>query len=101
MMEASVDVNMDRCMEAISTYWPQITALVVFLIWVVRLEGLVKSVAEKINRIEIDRNIDVSSVQNFRAETSVKFDRLDDKLDSNFREVRNDIKNLIRKGTDE
>ncbi len=78
-------------MEFITQYWPQILTVAGLGAWLVRLESNVK-------RLEKDRIEDLRSAKESRQETNAKLDRMDDKMERGFQELRSDIKTLIQQG---
>lgn len=91
--------SIGRLMDFITQYWPQIAALIGLVIWTVRLEGLVKFAIREIKRLDVQRDGDLKSAEKAREATNSKLDRMDDKIERAFKEVRDDIKTLIRQGS--
>lgn len=103
-------------MEFIAQYWQILASILALVIWVVRLESMVKSntasivaigaqinavnnsVQGEIARLEGQRGEDLRAAEKAREATTNHLIRMDDKLDRSFAEVRNDIKGLIRQG---
>lgn len=79
-------------MEFIGQYWQQLVALCGVGVWLVRLESSVK-------RLDKQRTEDLVTAEKSREATNIKLDRMDDKNERNFQEIRTDIKALIRQGT--
>lgn len=82
----------------LTRYWQQLLGLVFLVVWIIRLEGLVKGNAKDIRRLDGQRKDDLDAAAEARASTNAKLDRLDDKIERNFAEFRSDIKTLIRQG---
>lgn len=78
-------------MDFITQYWPQIVALVLCIIWSVRLEGRLNVTARDVSRLD-QRHSEA------RTETNTKLDRMDDKLDRSFQEIRNSISAIYQQG---
>lgn len=88
-------------MELVKEYWQQIAALVGLIIWLVRLEGLARGSASEIVRLSEQRKDDLRDAREARASTNAKLDRMDDRIDRGFQEVRSDIKTLLQRGGQE
>lgn len=89
--------------ELVLRYWQQILAIVVFIVWLIRLETAVKSIpqalrsqidanASEIRRLQHQRNEDQQAHKEARQATN---DRLEQMWDD-IRETRADIKELLR-----
>lgn len=69
------------------------------VVWLVRLEAGMKQNAEGIRALWRQRSEDLESAKQARAETNQLLHSMNDKMDSAFTEFRNDIKQLLIKGT--
>lgn len=83
-------------MEALTHYWQQIVFALGLVIWSIRLEGKVKTNASEIDRLERLRQADLTDAKESRRETNAKLDKMDEKIERAFLEVRSDIKALLR-----
>lgn len=90
--------SIGRLMDFITQYWTQIAALIALVVWIVRLEGLVKFLVKEIYRLDKQRDDDLKRAKESRDATNAKLDKMDDKMERFFQEVRSDIKALIRQG---
>lgn len=73
-------------MDTVREHWAQIVAAVGALVWVLRLEALVRSNSVDITRLREQRNEDLAAARDARNATNEML-----------REVRADIKTLLRK----
>jgi hypothetical protein len=86
-------------MDLVKEYWQQIVAFLGVLIWLVRLEAMAINSAKEIGRLDEQRKEDLHAAREARASTNAKLDRMDDKLDRAFSEVRSDIKTLLSRSS--
>ncbi|WP_273687129.1 DUF2852 domain-containing protein [Ketogulonicigenium vulgare] len=73
-------------MQLVKEYWPQLLALLAFVVWVVRMEASVQANARELRRLQHQRNEDQAAHREARASTN-----------SMLAEVRTDIKELLRR----
>lgn len=96
-------------MEFVQQYWPLALGAISVIVWLVRLESRIFGNSKEIKRLGEQRSDDLRAAEEKRADdlravkeardrTDAKLDRMDDKLDRAFAEVRSDIKNLIGRG---
>ena len=82
----------------VTSYWPQIAALVGVIVWFTRLEGSTKANAAEIARLAKLRDNDLRDAKEAREATNTKLDRIQDNMDRAFTEFRSDIKELLKRG---
>lgn len=70
----------------VELYWKQVSALIAFVVWLVRLESRSEQNAREIRRIWHQRKEDMETAKQSRQETSAMLS-----------EIRDDIKALIAK----
>ncbi|UVK46798.1 hypothetical protein BPNPMPFG_002508 [Mesorhizobium sp. AR07] len=85
-------------MEFISQYWPQLVMFGLCVIWSVRLEGRVNTSEKDITRLDKQRSDDLKDAKEARQATGEKLDRMDDKIERNFQEIRNSISAIYQQG---
>lgn len=78
-------------------YWAIFVGAVALIVWLVRLEGAVKSVAKDNRALWRQRAEDLEATRTARTETNALLHKLDAKLDAAFSEVRGDIKTLLQR----
>lgn len=84
-------------LELLKEYWGIAAGAVGFIVWLVRLEGAVKSVAKDNRALWRQRAEDLEATRTARTETNALLHKLDVKLDTVFSEVRGDIKELLKR----
>lgn len=84
-------------LELLKEYWAIFVGAVALIVWLVRLEGAVKSVAKDNRALWRQRAEDLEATRTARTETNALLHKLDAKLDAAFSEVRGDIKTLLQR----
>lgn len=84
-------------LELIRHYWAVFVGGVATIVWLVKLEAAVKSLAKDNRAIWRQRSEDQEAARTSRAETNALLHKLDAKLDAAFSEVRGDIKELLKR----
>lgn len=84
-------------MELLKEYWGMVTAGIGVIVWLVRLESAVQSVAKDNRALWRQRSEDLEATRAARVETNALLHKLDAKLDTVFSEVRGDIKTLLQR----
>lgn len=87
-----------REMDELKDYWGLILAAIGAGVWLVRLEAGVKKSQSDIRALWKQRNEDLEASKQSRAETNQVLQRLEEKMDNAWRELREDIKELLRQG---
>lgn len=82
-------------LEQIKDYWPIIAAFTASVIWAVRVEAGMKKNAQDIRGLWKQRNEDLEASKAARSETNAVLTRLEGKMDTAFKEFRDDIKTLL------
>jgi predicted Holliday junction resolvase-like endonuclease len=85
-------------MDTLREWWALIFAGLSGLVWLVRLEARATSNTREIERMWRQRKEDLEASKASRDETNAKLDKLDEKMDKAFGELRADIKSIIRHG---
>ncbi|WP_273688973.1 hypothetical protein [Ketogulonicigenium vulgare] len=73
-------------MQLLKEYWPQLLAVLGFVVWVVRTEAAVHANTRELRRLQHQRNEDQAAHKEARASTNAML-----------AEVRADIKELLRR----
>lgn len=79
--------------DVVIRYWPQFLATIGAIVWAVRLEAGLKSNMLEIRRMQYQRNEDQLAHKEAREATNHKIDKLGDDI----KELRGDIKELLRR----
>lgn len=85
-------------MDVLKEWWGLMVVGLSGLVWLVRLEARATSNTKEIERLWKQRKEDVEASKVAREETIHKLDKLDEKMEKSFSELRDDIKSLIRRG---
>lgn len=82
-------------MNEIKEYWPVIAGFTTVVVWAVRVEMGMKKNASDIRSLWKQRNSDLEASSKAREETNKFLERMENKMDASFKEVRDDIKSLL------
>lgn len=85
-------------MDVLKEWWGLMVVGISGLVWLVRLEARATANTNEIERLWRQRKEDVETSKVARTETNAKLDKLDEKMEKSFGELRQDIKSLIRHG---
>lgn len=85
--------------ELIKEYWAVAVGFVGLIVWAVRVEAGMKQNSSDIRGLWRQRNEDIEAHRQARIETNALIQKVDQKIDAGFTELRGDIKTLLqRKG---